>query len=127
MTGKPNKWRIKSARTIYNNRWIMVREYETVAPTGADAQYGLVHLHNLALGVLPIDENGDTILIGQERTCTFPTRSPTSGPMPSWRGASLPIKALRRTVQKNYRFEEFPSQTLSEWLFQARLQTPSPL
>ena len=69
MTAKPNKWRIKSARTIYNNRWIMVREYETVAPTGADAQYGLVHMHNLALGVLPIDENGDTILIGQERFC----------------------------------------------------------
>lgn len=69
MTEKPNKWRIKSARTIYNNRWIMVREYETAAPTGADAPYGLVHMHNLALGVLPIDENGDTILIGQERFC----------------------------------------------------------
>jgi 8-oxo-dGTP pyrophosphatase MutT (NUDIX family) len=69
MTDTPNKWRIKSARTIYNNRWIMLREYETVAPTGVDAQYGLVHLHNLALGVLPVDENGDTILIGQERFC----------------------------------------------------------
>jgi 8-oxo-dGTP pyrophosphatase MutT (NUDIX family) len=69
MSDKPNRWRIKSARTIYNNRWIMVREYETVAPTGADAPYGLVHLHNLALGVLPIDENGDTILIGQDRFC----------------------------------------------------------
>jgi 8-oxo-dGTP pyrophosphatase MutT (NUDIX family) len=67
MTDTPNKWRIKSARTIYNNRWIIVREYATVAPTGADAQYGLVHMHNLALGVLPIDEDGDTILIGQER------------------------------------------------------------
>lgn len=70
MTDAPKKWRIKSARTIYNNRWIMVREYETVAPTGADAQYGLVHMHNMALGVLPLFENGDTILIGQER---FPT------------------------------------------------------
>jgi 8-oxo-dGTP pyrophosphatase MutT (NUDIX family) len=69
MTDTPNKWRIKSARTIYTNRWIMLREYETVAPTGAEASYGLVHMHNLALGVLPIDENGHTILIGQERFC----------------------------------------------------------
>jgi 8-oxo-dGTP pyrophosphatase MutT (NUDIX family) len=61
------KWRIKSARTIYSNKWIMVREYQTVAPTGADAQYGLVHMHNHAIGVLPIDEEGRTILIGQER------------------------------------------------------------
>jgi 8-oxo-dGDP phosphatase len=70
MSEAPRKWRIKSARTVYNNRWIAVREYQTVAPTGADALYGLVHMHNLALGVLPIDANGDTILIGQER---FPT------------------------------------------------------
>ena len=32
-----NKWRIKSARTVYSNKWIAVREYQTVAPTGADA------------------------------------------------------------------------------------------
>jgi 8-oxo-dGTP pyrophosphatase MutT (NUDIX family) len=65
---EPRKpWRIKSVRTVYNNRWIAVREYQTVAPTGADALYGLVHPHNLALGVLPIDENGQTVLVGQQR------------------------------------------------------------
>lgn len=65
---EPRKpWRIKSVRTVYNNRWIAVREYQTVAPTGADALYGLVHPHNLALGVLPIDENGHTVLVGQQR------------------------------------------------------------
>jgi 8-oxo-dGTP pyrophosphatase MutT (NUDIX family) len=67
MTDKPGKWRIRSGRTVYSNRWIVVREYQTVAPTGADALYGLVHMNNLALGVLPIDAEGKTILIGQER------------------------------------------------------------
>ncbi|MDP3495418.1 MAG: NUDIX hydrolase [Hyphomonadaceae bacterium] len=67
MSDAPNRWRIRSARTVYSNRWITVREYQTVAPTGADALYGLVHMHNLALGVLPIDENGQTVLIGQQR------------------------------------------------------------
>ncbi len=67
MTDTPKPWRIKSARTIYNNKWVMLRVYETVAPTGADAKYGLVHIHNLALGILPIDEDGHTILIGQQR------------------------------------------------------------
>lgn len=64
-TRKP--WRIKSVRTAYANKWISVREYQAVAPTGADALYGLVHPHNLALGVLPIDDQGNTILVGQER------------------------------------------------------------
>ena len=63
----PNKWRIKSARTVYSNKWIAVREYQTVAPTGADALYGLVHPYNLAIGIVPVDEEGKTILIGQER------------------------------------------------------------
>lgn len=44
-----------------------MREYDAVAPTGQLALYGLVHMRNLALGVLPIDEEGRTILIGQER------------------------------------------------------------
>jgi 8-oxo-dGTP pyrophosphatase MutT (NUDIX family) len=61
------KWTIKSARTVYRNRWIAVREYETVAPTGADAAYGLVHYNNRALGVLPVDHDGCTLLVGQER------------------------------------------------------------
>ncbi len=63
--GKP--WRIKSVRTVYTNKWIAVREYQAVAPTGADAVYGLVHPHNLAIGVLPIDAEGHTFLVGQER------------------------------------------------------------
>ncbi len=67
MANTPGKWRIRSARTVYSNRWINVREYDAVAPTGADASYGLVHMKNLAVGVLPIDEDGQTILIGQER------------------------------------------------------------
>jgi len=67
MSNAPRKWTIKSARTVYDNRWIRVREYETIAPTGADALYGLVHMKNLAIGVLPIDKNGDTVLVGQER------------------------------------------------------------
>ncbi|MDZ4761150.1 MAG: NUDIX hydrolase [Alphaproteobacteria bacterium] len=60
-------WTIRSGRTVYDNAWITVREYETQAPTGAPAGYGLVHMKNLALGVLPIDAEGRTILVGQQR------------------------------------------------------------
>jgi 8-oxo-dGTP pyrophosphatase MutT (NUDIX family) len=67
MSDAPKKWTIRSAKTVYRNQWITVREYETIAPTGSDAQYGLVHYHNLAIGVLPIDHDGSTLLVGQER------------------------------------------------------------
>lgn len=38
-----------------------------MAPTGKPALYGLVHIRNLAVGIVPIDAEGNTILIGQER------------------------------------------------------------
>ncbi len=66
MTTKPN-WAIREGRTVYENRWIRVREYQAVAPTGAPALYGLVHMKNLALGVVPIDDEGCTFLVGQAR------------------------------------------------------------
>jgi 8-oxo-dGTP pyrophosphatase MutT (NUDIX family) len=65
--GKPPRWSIRSGRTVYDNKWIAVRDYEAVAPTGAPARYGLVHFKNLAIGVLPIDAEGRTVLVGQDR------------------------------------------------------------
>jgi 8-oxo-dGTP pyrophosphatase MutT (NUDIX family) len=98
MSDTPAKWRIKSARTAYSNRWITVREYQTVAPTGADALYGLVHMHNLALGVLPIDEYGQTILIGQQR---FPFGR-YSWELPEGGGSPLitPLEGVQRELSE---------------------------
>jgi 8-oxo-dGTP pyrophosphatase MutT (NUDIX family) len=67
MNDAPKKWTVKSEKTVYSNKWITVREYQTIAPTGADALYGLVHYHNHAIGILPVDTDGATVLVGQER------------------------------------------------------------
>ncbi len=67
MSDAPKKWTIQSSQQKYDNRWIRVTEHQVTAPTGKPALYGLVHFKNLALGVLPIDEEGRTILVGQER------------------------------------------------------------
>ncbi|MEZ5937327.1 MAG: NUDIX hydrolase [Hyphomonadaceae bacterium] len=60
-------WRKLAERPVYDNRWIRVTEFDVVAPTGAEGIYGLVHFKNLAVGVVPIDDTGCTILIGQDR------------------------------------------------------------
>src|SRR5579871_2211313 len=60
-------WTSLARRPIYDNRWISITEHDIVAPTGAPGIYGVVHYKNLAIGILPIDEEGCTILIGQER------------------------------------------------------------
>ena len=60
-------WRRGASRVIYENPWIGVTEYAATAPTGAPATYGLVRFKNFAIAVLPLHDNGDTVLVGQHR------------------------------------------------------------
>ncbi len=60
-------WRRLAERPVYDNPWIRVTEYDAVAPTGAPALYGLIHFKKLAVGILPLDAQGRTILVGQHR------------------------------------------------------------
>lgn len=63
--GEP--WVRGPGRAIYENPWISVTEFDATAPTGAPALYGLVSYKNLAIAVLPLFEDGTTILVGQHR------------------------------------------------------------
>jgi len=64
-TGKP--WGIRTAKTVYRNPWITVREYQATAPTGAPALYGVVNFQNYALAILPVHDDGSITLVGQHR------------------------------------------------------------
>jgi len=60
-------WSVASRREVYDNRWIKVTHHEVTTPSGTPGIYGTVHHKNLALGVLPIDREGNTYLVGQYR------------------------------------------------------------
>lgn len=60
-------WTVNSGRRAYKNDWIDVSDYAVTRPDGAAGQYGVVAFANLAIGVLPIDEDGMTTLVGQHR------------------------------------------------------------
>ena len=63
--GKP--WVRGPAKVVYDNPWIRVTEYAATAPTGNPATYGLVSYKNLAIAVLPLFDDGATVLVGQHR------------------------------------------------------------
>jgi len=60
-------WTPGEGRVVYENPWIRVTESHPTAPTGRQALYGVVHLKNLALGVLPLHDDGTVTLVGQHR------------------------------------------------------------
>lgn len=62
-----NPWKTKSTKIVYDNPWIQLEEHQVVNPSGKDGIYGKVLFKNKALGIIPIDEEGNTWLVGQYR------------------------------------------------------------
>ena len=67
-----NPWTVLSQAIVYENAWIRVKHQEVLNPAGGPGVYGTVHFKNHAIGIVPIDEKGNVILVGQYR---FPTGS----------------------------------------------------
>lgn len=62
-----NPWQTLSSREVYDNPWIRVREDQVLNPRGRPGIYGVVEYKNRAVGVIPLDEEDHTWLVGQYR------------------------------------------------------------
>jgi ADP-ribose pyrophosphatase len=62
-----NPWQTLSSAIIYDNPWIRVTEHQVLNPSGKPGIYGVVHYKHLAIGVIPVDSEGYTWLVGQYR------------------------------------------------------------
>ncbi len=63
----PNPWRTLSEREAYANPWIRVSHREVLNPAGGPGIYGVVQFKNVAVGIVPLDAEGYTWLVGQYR------------------------------------------------------------
>jgi 8-oxo-dGTP pyrophosphatase MutT (NUDIX family) len=62
-----NPWQMLSTEPKYENPWIRVREDQVLNPKGGAGIYGVVSMRNKAIGIVPIDAEGNTWLVGQYR------------------------------------------------------------
>jgi 8-oxo-dGTP pyrophosphatase MutT (NUDIX family) len=62
-----NPWTVLLRKTVYENDWIRVDHHDVLGPSGGPGVYGTVHFKNQATGVVPIDADGNVILVGQYR------------------------------------------------------------
>lgn len=67
MSQNKNPWQTIDSQLIYDNPWIQLTEYQVITPAGTPGIYGKVHFKNIAIGIIVIDENRDTYLVGQFR------------------------------------------------------------
>lgn len=62
-----NPWTRLSVRTLFRNPWLHLRQHRVVDPAGKPGAYTVVHFANRAVGIVPIDTDGWTWLVGQYR------------------------------------------------------------
>lgn len=67
MSETKNPWTTLNITDIYDNPWIHLDEHEVINPSGNPGIYGKVHFKNLACGIIPLDDNNATWIVGQYR------------------------------------------------------------
>ncbi|MDX1507624.1 MAG: NUDIX hydrolase [Woeseiaceae bacterium] len=91
-------WKRLSSKTIYENPWIRVLEDHVINPRGGENQYGHVQFRNVAVAIVPLDDEDHTWLVGQHRY----TLGAYSWELPMG-GAPLdedPLDAAKRELQE---------------------------
>lgn len=67
MNEQHNPWTIIDEQQVYDNKWISLTEYNVLTPAATKGIYGKVHFKNKAVGVITLDDNMNTHLVGQFR------------------------------------------------------------
>ena len=95
---KNNPWTKITERTVYDNPWIRVEHHDVITPGKSEGIYGKVHYKHLAIGIIPLDENLNTYLVGQYR---YPLDDYT-WEIPEGGGAlnELPLDAAKRELHE---------------------------
>lgn len=67
MNPELNPWKIVAENKVYDNPWIQLTEFDVINPGGGKGIYGKVHFKNTAIGIVVLDEELNTWLVGQFR------------------------------------------------------------
>lgn len=62
-----NPWKTLKSETVYENPWMALRHNDVLNPAGNPGIYGVVHFKNIAVGIVPLDADLNTWLVGQYR------------------------------------------------------------
>ena len=93
-----NPWTIISFKEEYDNPWIQVTEFSVLNPAGNKGIYGKIHFKNIAIGIIPLDDQLNTWLVGQYRfpLDRFSWEIPEGGcPL-----GTLPIDSAKRELEE---------------------------
>lgn len=97
MEQESNPWKTLREEIRYENDWIRIEHHDVIKPNGEPGIYGKVHFKDTAIAVLPIDQDGNTYLVGQYRYTinAYSWELPEGGCL-----HELPIEAAKRELKE---------------------------
>lgn len=100
-------WKTLSEEERYATPWISVSHHEIIDPSGTPGIYGVIHFRNIAVGIIALDNELNTWIVGQYR---YPTQT-YSWEIPEGGGARNipPLQSAQRELR------EEAGITASEW------------
>ena len=93
-----NPWEIIKSQEVYDSPWIKVTKHDVLDPNNNEGTYSVVHFKHTAIGVIPLDEDQNTWIVGQYR---FPLERYT-WEIPEGGGAltEQPLDAAKRELSE---------------------------
>ena len=105
-------WAVKSSTVADDNPWLQLEHSDVVRPDGGDGAYGVVRFKNIAIGILPLFDDGTVPLVGQHR---FPLDA-YSWELPEGGGAldTDPVESAKRELEEETGFSALSWSLLGE-------------
>jgi ADP-ribose pyrophosphatase len=66
-TSTENPWKLMTHNKVYESPWIHVEHHEVINPAGNAGTYSVIHFKKLAVGIVPLDDEYNTWIVGQYR------------------------------------------------------------
>ncbi len=66
-TEQMNPWTTLRSEKVYESPWIEVTKHDVLTPNNTEGTYSTVHFKNLAIGILALDKDLNTWIVGQYR------------------------------------------------------------
>ncbi len=94
---EPNPWQVHAVRTDYENPYMEIRHHAVTRPDGAPGDYWVARFRRIAVGIIPVDDEGCTWLVGQYRfpTGTYEWEIPEGGADPGEEPEACAKRELR--------------------------------
>lgn len=64
---RDNPWKTLNSKIVHDTPWVKISHHEVINPGGKPGEYSITHFKNTAIGIIALDNDYNTWIVGQFR------------------------------------------------------------